>query len=137
MLRVDLINNSSTDVTVTVKTADSIVYREMLTNTAADLPDGPGQTFPAGSNGLVVPAGRFFGFASSSQVSISNPAPQLVTVIAASDKDPWPQPPPPPPPSMVNVADFSMRYKFFNTVAGVPPKSYRPVPFALAPLPKP
>jgi hypothetical protein len=115
--RVDLINYSTTDVTVTVKTADSFEYRELLTNTAADSPDGPGQTLPAGSNALVVHAGRFFGFHTTSPVSISNPSPQLVTVIAASDKDPWPQPPPPPPPSLVGTADFATRYKFFNTVA--------------------
>lgn len=133
-LRVDFINYSMTDVTVTVTATDVIKYREMLTDTAATLPGGPAVTLPKGSNALLVRAGRFFGFQTKGEVTISNPDPQLVSVVAASDKDPWPQPPPPPPPSMVSTKDFTTRYESFNTVAGLG-DVYRAVPFAMAPLP--
>jgi hypothetical protein len=136
-LRIDFINHSTFDVTIEVKTSETIVYRELLTSTPANLPDDKqGHEYHSGSHALVVPAGRFFGFMTSSPVTISNPSPQLVQVISASGKDPWPQPPPPPPSSLSGMADYPMRYKNFNTVEALPGK-YRPVPFALAPLPAP
>lgn len=134
ILRVDLINYSTMDVTIEVKTEDQIVYRELLITTAANLPDEtPGQTHGPGSFTLVVPAGRFFGFQTSGEVSISNPSP-LVHVIAASDKDPWPQPPPVAPSTLSSTTDYFTRYKYFNRTAAHPSKTSRAVPLTIAPL---
>lgn len=136
-LRVDFINYSTSDVTIAVKTGDEIVYRELLTTTPATTPDEEkGNTFGPGSFTLVVPAGRFFGFKTNAQVSISNPSPQLVNVFSGSGKDPWPQPPPPPPTALSGATDYTTRYKYFNTVEAIP-GTYRPIPYTLAPLPAP
>ena len=61
---------------------------------------------------LTVPPGGVCGFVAPADVSITNPAPGLVNIIAAAGKNDWP-PPPLAPSQFTNCYDFHQRYLAF------------------------